>query len=43
MFVQDYINELTSVVNKCGKKVKAEMSEAIGERNVHARVLNVHI
>ena len=36
MFVQDF-------TNKCGKNVKARISEAIIEHNVHVRVLNVHI
>ena len=27
--------KLTNVVNKCGKKVKAKMLEAIAEHNVH--------
>ena len=30
-------------MTKCGKKVKARMSEAIVEHNVHVRVLDVHI
>ena len=31
-------------MNKCSKKVKARMSEAIVvEHNVHVRVLDVHI
>ena len=38
-----YKTKLTNVVNKCGKKVKAKMSETVVEHNVHVRVLNVHI
>ena len=30
-------------MNKCGKQVKARMSEAIVEHNVHVRGLDVHI
>ena len=37
------LSYLTNVVNKCGKKVQAKMSEAIEKDNVHVRVLNVHI
>ena len=42
MLVQVW-TKLTNVVNKCSKKGKARMSEAIVEHNVHVRVLNVHI
>ena len=38
-----YRTKLINVVNKCGKKVEAEKSEAIVGQNVHVRVLNVHI
>ena len=30
-------------MNKCSKKDKARISEAIVEHNVHVRVLDVHI
>ena len=38
-----YWTKLINVVNKCGKKVEEEKSEAIVGQNVHVRVLNVHI
>ena len=38
-----YKTKFINVVNKCGKKVEAETSEAIAEQNVYVRVLNVHI